>query len=104
MHRESDSVGSLREGFIIIQSSSSLSKIDWSISRLVDNVTIVHFYEIVHRKNYLSWKGHVDFNEGLHSMFNSRTFTTALEAEGHMRQFAHQCIDNRLNATQPYGF
>ncbi len=37
-------------------------------------------------------------------MFNSRTFTTALEAEGHMRQFAHQCIDNRLNATQPHGF
>jgi hypothetical protein len=51
-----------------------------------------------------AWKGHVDFNEGLHSMFTNRTFTTALQAEEHMRQYAHQCIDNRLNATQPNGF
>ena len=43
-----------------------------------------------------AWKGHVDFNAGLHSMFTNRTFTTALQAEDHMRQFAHQCIDNRL--------
>jgi hypothetical protein len=27
-----------------------------------------------------------------------------MQAEDHMRQFAHQCIDNRLNAGQPYGF
>ena len=54
--------------------------------------------------NSWAWKGHVDFDEGLHSMFNSRTFTTALEAEDHMRQFAQQCIDIRLSATQPNGF
>ncbi|TMA90028.1 MAG: hypothetical protein E6J74_24320 [Deltaproteobacteria bacterium] len=54
--------------------------------------------------NSWAWKGHVDFNEGLHSMFTNRTFTTAMQAEDHMRQFAHQCIDNRLNAGQPYGF
>jgi hypothetical protein len=51
-----------------------------------------------------AWKGHVDFNEGLHSLFTNRTFTTALQAEDHMRQSAHQCIDNRLNAMQPNGF
>jgi hypothetical protein len=51
-----------------------------------------------------AWKGHVDFNEGLHSLFTNRTFTTALLAEDHMRQSAHQCIDNRLNAMQPNGF
>jgi len=51
-----------------------------------------------------AWKGHVDFNEGLHSLFTNRSFTTALQAEEHMRQSAHQCIDNRLNAMQPNGF
>ena len=56
------------------------------------------------RTNSWSWKGHVDFDEGLHSMFNSRTFGTAVQAEDHLRQFAHQCIDNRLNAAQPKGF
>jgi hypothetical protein len=56
------------------------------------------------RTNSWAWKGHVDFNEGLHSMFTNRTFTTALQAEDHMRQFAQQCIDNRLDATQPHGF
>jgi hypothetical protein len=56
------------------------------------------------RTNLWAWKGHVDFNEGLHSMFTNRTFKTASQAEDHMRQFAQQCIDNRLNATQPHGF
>jgi hypothetical protein len=51
-----------------------------------------------------AWKGHVDFNDGLHSLFTNRSFTTALQAEEHMRQSAHQCIDNRLNAMQPNGF
>ena len=46
--------------------------------------------------NSWAWKGHIDFNAGLHSMFTNRTFTTALQAEDHLRQFAHQCIDNRL--------
>jgi hypothetical protein len=46
--------------------------------------------------NSWAWKGQVDFNAGLHSMFTNRTFTTALQAEDHMRQSAHQCIDNRL--------
>jgi hypothetical protein len=46
--------------------------------------------------NSWAWKGHVDFDAGLHSMFTNRTFTTALQAEDHVRQSAHQCIDNRL--------
>ena len=46
--------------------------------------------------NSWAWKGQVDFNAGLHSMFTNRTFTTALQAEDHMRQSAHLCIDNRL--------
>jgi hypothetical protein len=51
-----------------------------------------------------AWKGHVDFDEGLHSMFTNRTFATAQQAEDHLRQSAHQCIDNRLSARQPKGF
>jgi hypothetical protein len=47
--------------------------------------------------NSWAWKGHVDFNEGLHTMFTNRAFPTAKQAEEHMRQFAHQCIDNRLD-------
>jgi hypothetical protein len=46
--------------------------------------------------NSWAWKGHIDFDAGLHSMFTSRTFTTAAQAEEHMRQSTHQCIDNRL--------
>jgi hypothetical protein len=46
--------------------------------------------------NSWAWKGHVDFNAGLHSMFTNRTFATAVQAEDHLRQSAHQCIDNRL--------
>lgn len=46
--------------------------------------------------NLWAWKGHVDFDAGLHSMFTNRTFPTASQAEDHMRQSAHQCIDNRL--------
>src|SRR5438876_12397135 len=49
-----------------------------------------------------SWKGHVDSNKGLHSICNSCTFTTALDADRHLRQFAHHCIDNPRNATHPY--
>ncbi|HEX2933196.1 MAG TPA: hypothetical protein VHV54_25935 [Candidatus Binatia bacterium] len=43
-----------------------------------------------------AWKGQVDFGAGLQSLFTNRTFATAVQAEDHMRQFAHQCIDNRL--------
>jgi hypothetical protein len=46
--------------------------------------------------NSWAWKGHVDFNAGLHPMFTNRTFSTASQAEDHMRQSTHQCIDNRL--------
>jgi len=46
--------------------------------------------------NAWAWKGQVDFDAGLHSMFTNRTFATAAQAEDHMRQSAHQCIDNRL--------
>jgi hypothetical protein len=49
-----------------------------------------------------SWKGHIDFQDGPFSEFSSqRNFTTGLEAEDHMRQFAHQRIDNWFSATQP---
>jgi hypothetical protein len=43
-----------------------------------------------------AWKGYVDFDVGCHSMFSTRSFATATEAEEQMRQAAHQCIDNRL--------
>ncbi len=46
--------------------------------------------------NSWAWKAHIDFDAGLHAMFTNRTFMTSLQAEEHMRQFAHQCIDNRL--------
>jgi len=49
-----------------------------------------------------SWKGHIDFENGPYSEFSSRrSFPTGLQAEDHMRQFAHQRIDNWLSATQP---
>ncbi len=47
-------------------------------------------------RNSWVWKGHVDFDAGIHSISTIRTFATAKEAEDHMRQSAHQCIDNRL--------
>ena len=50
--------------------------------------------------NLQAWKGHVDFYNGPHSMFPNRTLTTAVQAEDHMRQFAHQCIDHRLYASR----
>ena len=46
--------------------------------------------------NSWAWKCHVDFNAGLHPIFTNRTFASATLAEDHMRQSAHQCIDNRL--------
>jgi hypothetical protein len=49
-----------------------------------------------------SWKGHIDLEDGPYSEFSSRrSFTTGLEAEDHMRRFAHERIDNWLRATQP---
>lgn len=76
----------------------------YTIKESYRNLAYVGVVNLVSGTNSWAWKGHVDFNEGLHSMFNSRTFTTALQAENHMRQCAHQCIDNRLSATQPNGF
>ena len=46
--------------------------------------------------NLWAWKGMIDFDAGPHSLFTNRTFHTAAQAEDHMRQSAHQCIDNRL--------
>ena len=52
--------------------------------------------------NSWSWKGHIDFEDGPYSEFISqRRFTTGLQAEEDMRQFAHHRIDNWLRATQP---
>ena len=49
-----------------------------------------------------SWKGHIDFEDGPYSEFSSRrTFITGSEAEGHMRRFVHERIDNWLRVTQP---
>jgi hypothetical protein len=42
------------------------------------------------------WKGQIDFDAGIHPLLANRTFNTALEAENHMRQSVHRCIDNRL--------
>jgi hypothetical protein len=42
------------------------------------------------------WKSTIDFDAGPHSLFTKRTFITAAQAEEHMRQSTHQCIDNRL--------
>jgi hypothetical protein len=47
-------------------------------------------------RNSWIWKGHVDFDAGIHSISSTRTFATAEQAKEHMRQSAHQCIDNRL--------
>jgi hypothetical protein len=49
-----------------------------------------------HSTNLWTWKGTIEFDAGPHSLFTKRTFITAAQAEDHMRQFAHQCIDNRL--------
>jgi len=49
-----------------------------------------------------TWKGHIDFDDGHNVSFASqRGFTTNLEAENFMRQFACARIDNRLSVTQP---
>jgi hypothetical protein len=47
-------------------------------------------------RNSWAWKGHIDFEAGIHSLSTNRSFATAEEAKDHMRQSAHQCIDNRL--------
>lgn len=49
-----------------------------------------------------TWKGHIDFEDGPYSEFNSqRNFATSSEAEDHMRQFAHQRIDHWLHVSRP---
>jgi hypothetical protein len=47
-------------------------------------------------RNSWAWKGHIDFDAGIHLLSTNRSFATAEEAKDHMRQSAHQCIDNRL--------
>jgi len=47
-------------------------------------------------KESWAWKGHIDFDTGVHSISTNRNFATADQAKEHMRQSAHQCIDNRL--------
>jgi len=42
------------------------------------------------------WKGQIDFSAGLHALSTNRTFNSAAEAQDHMRQSVHRCIDNRL--------
>jgi hypothetical protein len=47
-------------------------------------------------RNSWGWKGHIDFDAGIHTLSTNRSFATAEEAKDHMRQSTHQCIDNRL--------
>jgi hypothetical protein len=45
-----------------------------------------------------TWKGHIDFEDGHEFAFVSqRSFSTKVEAEDYMRQFARDRIDSRLN-------
>ena len=49
-----------------------------------------------------AWKGQIDFEDGPCSAYTSRrNFTSGLEAEEHMRRFAHEQIDNWLSTTRP---
>jgi hypothetical protein len=55
--------------------------------------------------NTYAWifSGHIDFEDGHEITFNSqRGFTTHLEAEAYMRQFARAHIDSRLRGTQQF--
>jgi hypothetical protein len=89
---------------LVIMNTRTRSRKKYKINESYRNRAYVGVVNLDPWTNLWSWKGHVDFDEGLHSMFNSRTFGTAVQAEDHLRQFAHQCIDNRLNAAQPKGF
>ena len=89
---------------LVIMNTRPRSRKKYKINESYRNRAYVGVVNLDPWTNLWSWKGHVDFDEGLHSMFNSRTFGTAVQAEDHLRQFAHQCIDNRLNAAQPKGF
>jgi hypothetical protein len=89
---------------VLIMSTRSRESKRYKIAESYRNQAYVGVIALDAGTNSWAWKGHVDFNEGVHSMFTNRIFTTALQAEDHMRQFAHQCIDNRLNTRQPNGF
>jgi hypothetical protein len=50
-----------------------------------------------------TWSGHIDFEDGHEIKFTSqRGFTTHLEAEEYMRQFARAHIDSRLKGMQQF--
>src|SRR5918995_382146 len=50
-----------------------------------------------------TWSGHIDFEDGHEIKFISqRSFTTHLEAEEYMRQFATTNIDTRLRGMQQF--
>jgi hypothetical protein len=50
-----------------------------------------------------TWSGHIDFEDGHEIKFISqRSFTTHLEAEEYMRQFARAHIDSRLRGMQQF--
>ena len=55
------------------------------------NVSLDRFTEL------WGWKSQIDFDAGMHPLFANRSFNTAAEAEDHMRQSVHRCIDNRLD-------
>lgn len=46
-----------------------------------------------------TWKGEISFTDGHRFSFASkRAFATPIEAEGYLRRFAHDRIDQRLDA------
>src|ERR687896_2470413 len=50
-----------------------------------------------------TWSGHIDFEDGQEITFTSqRSFTTHVEAEEYMRQFARARIDSRLRGMQQF--
>lgn len=58
-----------------------------------DYIAVIRFDQST---NLWAWKSTIDFDTGPHSLSTNRAFITAAQAEDHMRQSTHQCIDNRL--------
>jgi hypothetical protein len=58
-----------------------------------DYVAVIRFD---HSTNLWTWKSTIEFDAGPHTLSTNRTFITAAQAEDHMRQAVHQCIENRL--------
>jgi hypothetical protein len=71
-------------------------KTTYKISESYRHQPYVAVIRLASWQDFWAWKGHIDFDSGLHPICANRCFATARQAEEHMRQSAHQCIDNRL--------